>query len=117
MCCALPVFAKLLAQTQLGDEGTVTVDVLLLQIGQQVAAAADHLEQAAAAVVIVLVGLEVLGQVIDASGQQSDLNLGRTGVTLVQGGLLDDGLLFDSGFLAHDTNLFLNQICRWRSEG
>ena len=53
-------FARLLAQTQLSDQGAVTIDVLLLQIGQQVTAAADHLEQSATAVVIVLVGLEML---------------------------------------------------------
>ena len=91
---------KLLTQTQLSDQGTVTVDVLLLQIGQQITAAADHLEQAAAAVVVMLVGLEVLGQVVDTSGQQSNLDLRRTGVTLVDGCLGDDGLLIDSGFLA-----------------
>ena len=71
-------FARLLAQTQLSDQGAVTIDVLLLQIGQQVTAAADHLEQSATAVVIVLVGLEMLGQMVDASSQQCDLNLGRT---------------------------------------
>ena len=95
---------KLLTQTQLSDQGTVTVDVLLLQIGQQIAAAADHLEQAAAAVVVMLVGLEVLGQVVDTSGQQSNLNLRRTGVTLVDGCLSDDGLLIDSGFLGSLVN-------------
>ena len=89
-----PFLQKLLAQTQLSDQGTITVDVLLLQIGQQIAAAADHLEQAAAAVVVMLVGLEMLGQVVDACGEQRDLNLRRTGVALVQGGLSDDGLLF-----------------------
>ena len=91
-----PFLRKLLTQTQLSDQGTVTVDVLLLQIGQQIAAAADHLEQAAAAVVVMLVGLKVLGQVIDTSGQQSNLDLRRTGVTLVDGCLSDDGLLIDS---------------------
>ena len=48
---------KLLAQTQLSDQGTVTVDVLLLQVGQQITTAANHLEQAAAAVVVMLVYL------------------------------------------------------------
>ena len=98
----LPYFRIfLLTDTQLSDQGTVTVDVLLLQIGQQVTAAADHLEQTTAAVVVVLIGLQVLGQVVDAGSQQSDLNLRRTGVTLVDGCLSDDGLLVDSGFLAH----------------
>ena len=50
--------------------------------------------------VVMLVGLEVLGQMVDTSGQQSNLDLRRTGVTLVDGCLGDDGLLIDSGFLA-----------------
>src|SRR5699024_1731460 len=84
-----PFCQGLLAQTQFSDQSAVTVDVLLLQIGKQVAAAADHLEQAAAAVVVVLVALQVLGQVVDARGQQRDLDLRGTGVALVQGGLFD----------------------------
>ena len=103
----LPYFRIfLLTDTQLSDQGTVTVDVLLLQVGQQITTAADHLEQAAAAVVVMLVGLEVLGQVVDTSGQQSNLDLRRTGVTLVDGCLGDDGLLIDSRFLAHGKYLF-----------
>ena len=39
--------------------------------------------------VVVLVGLEVLGQVRDTLGEDSDLNLGGTGVTLV-GSVLGD---------------------------
>ncbi len=40
-----------------------------------------------------LVGLEVLGEVLDPLAQQRDLDLRRTGVTLVGGVLSDDGLL------------------------
>ena len=91
-------FAKLLAQAQLSDQGAVTVDVLLLQIGQQVTAAADHLEQTAAAVVVVLIGLQMLGQVIDPGGQQSNLDLRRAGVALMNSGFFDDSLLVLHGF-------------------
>ena len=54
----------------------------------------DHLQKTAAAVVVLLIGLQMLGQAVDAVGQNSDLYLGRTGVTLVDGILGDDGLLF-----------------------
>ena len=110
-------FCELLAQTQFSDQSTVTVDVLLLQIGQQVTAAADHLEQTTAAVVVVLIGLQVLGQVVDAGGEQRNLNLRGTGVTLMDGGFFDDGLLVDSRLLAYrKIPLFLN-ICQRRSKG
>lgn len=101
---------KLLTQTQLSDQGTVTVDVLLLQIGQQITAAADHLEQAAAAVVVMLVGLEVLGQVVDTSGQQSNLDLRRTGVTLVEAALAMMGCLSIADFWLMGIYLFHKNI-------
>src|SRR5699024_10676212 len=65
----------------------VALHILLLQVSQQIAAAADHLEQAAAAVVIVGVLLQVLVQLVDVSGQQSDLDFGGAGVLLIEGDL------------------------------
>lgn len=73
----------LLAPAQLGDQGAVALDVLLLQISQQVTALADHLQQTAVAVLVVFIGLQVLIQVVDARGEQRDLNLGGTRVRLV----------------------------------
>ena len=54
----------------------------------------NHLLKTTAAVVILVIALEVLGKVLDSVGQKRDLNLGRTGVTLVGSVLRDDGLLF-----------------------
>ena len=46
------------------------------------------------AVLVLLVDLEVLGEVVDAAGEQRDLHLGRAGVGLVEPVLGDDlGLL------------------------
>ena len=45
----------LLADAQLGNDGTIAVDVLLCQIVQQAAALADHHQKAAAGMVVVLV--------------------------------------------------------------
>ena len=64
----------------------------------EAAALADHQKQTATAVVILLVELEVLVQVVDALGQQSDLNLRGTGVTFVTGISLDDFGLFHGRF-------------------
>ena len=42
-----------------------------------------------------LVGTQVIGQLVDTGGQDSNLNLGRTGVALVSCVLQDNlGLLF-----------------------
>ena len=88
----------LLSQAELADDRAVTLDVVLLQVVQQTSSATDHLLKTAAAVEILLVSLEVLGQVSDAVGQNSNLYLGRTCVALVGSVLLDNVVL---EFLLH----------------
>ena len=83
----------LLVDAQLGDQSAVTLDVLLLQVVQQTAALADHLEQATTRVVVLGIQLQVSGEVSDALGQDSDLDLGRTGVALVGAVCFDDSSL------------------------
>ena len=73
----------LLTDTQLGDQSTVTVDVLLCQIIQHLAALTNHHQQTTAGVVVMLVYTQVIGQLVDAGGQDSDLDFGRTGVALI----------------------------------
>ena len=80
----------LFTQTQFLDDGAVTVDILLHQVVEKVTAMTDHLEQATTGVVVLFVHLQVLGQIVDAAGQDRDLNFGRTGVTLVSGVRLHD---------------------------
>ena len=53
------------------------------QVVEEFAAAARHLEKAAAAVEVLTMRAQVLGQVIDASSEQCDLDFGRAGVLLV----------------------------------
>ena len=85
----------LLTQAELGDQIAVAVDVLLGQVVEQAAALTDHLVQAAAGVVVLLVFPQVLGQGVDPGGEDSDLDLGRTGVAFVGSIVQDDlGLLF-----------------------
>ena len=92
-----PLLQSLLSDVQLLDDRTIALNVNLLQITQQVSSVTNHLGQTATAVVVVGVALEVLGQVVDAVGQNSDLNLGRTGVAFVDRILLDNSLFFLSG--------------------
>ena len=94
MHTALHSRTQLLAQVQLLDDRAVTLDIDLLQVAKKVSSVADHLQHAAAAVVVLVVGLEVLGQSVDAMGKDRDLNLGRTGVALMGGVLRNDSLLF-----------------------
>src|SRR5574343_513020 len=85
----------LLAQAQLLDQCSVTLSVLALQVGQQALALVDHLQQTAAAMVVLGVGLEVRGQLVDAGGQQGDLDFRRAGVVGTAGVGGDDAGLVD----------------------
>src|SRR2546429_6832590 len=82
LCCGPCPAPSLPAQAQLLDEGTVALDVIVHQVLQQPAAPAHQQEQATPAVMVVLVHLEVLGEIVDPPRQQCDLDLRRTGVTL-----------------------------------
>ena len=89
-----PSFTSLLTNTELGDNGAVTLHVLLGQVVQHLTALTDHLQQAAAAVVVVDVDLQVLGELLDAGGQNGDLHLGGAGVSGMGAVGLNDGRLF-----------------------
>src|SRR4051812_47109237 len=93
--------AALAAQTELGDEGAVALEVVLAQVVEQATTLADEHEQAATAVVILLVLPKVLGQIVDARRQQGDLDPGAPGVLGVLPELGDDLLLAVSGQRAH----------------
>lgn len=90
---------RLLSQTELFDDGTVTGDVLLLEIVEKVSSVTDHLQKASSRVMVVVVGAQMLGERVDTGGQNGDLNLGRTGVAFVRMVLFDDLLL--NFFLHH----------------
>ena len=94
-CCSAPCSrVALLTQVQLLDDRAVTLDIDLLQVAKKVSSVADHLQHAAAAVVVLVVSLEVLGERVDAMGKDRDLNLRGAGVALVGGVLRNDSLLF-----------------------
>ena len=85
-----PFEKLLLAKTQLLDQRVIPLHILLLEIGEKVAALVDHHEEAATRVVVLVVGLEMLGQVADAFGQDGDLNFRRPRIALGDGIVLDD---------------------------
>ena len=95
----------LLADAELRDERTVTLDVGLLQVRKQVASVTDHHQKPAAGMVVLFVGLQVLGQIVNPLREHRNLDLRRAGVALMGGVFGHNGLLF---FLGHVFHLFQN---------
>ena len=87
------------------DQRAVARDVDLGDVLEQPTTTADQQQQATTGVVVVRVGLEVLGEVGDALGQDGDLDLGGARVTLV-GGVLGDDLLLALGGNRHGCSSF-----------
>ena len=71
---------RLMPESKLLDERSVRLQVTSLEIRQQAAPGTHHLEQAAAAVMVLQMGTEVLGEGVDPLGQERHLHLGRAGV-------------------------------------
>ena len=83
----------LLAKAKLRDEIGITLTILVTEIVEQRPALVDHHQEAAPAMIVLGVALEMLGLRLDAAGQDCDLNFRRTGVALVAGMFLDNFLL------------------------
>src|SRR5690606_7189639 len=84
-----PAFV-LLTNAELRDDRAVALDVLRADVVEETTTAADELQKATAAVVVLRVRLEVLGEVGDPLAEERDLHLGRPAVGLVSLELLDD---------------------------
>ena len=74
---------SLFAKFQFLRDGLIAGHVRGVQVIEQAAALADHHQQSAARTVILLIALKMLGQVINALGEQGDLDVCRTGIPLV----------------------------------
>ena len=70
-------------KAELRDECPVSLDIVTPEIIEQSPATTHKHEQAAAGVMILAVGLQVLGQVFDAPRQQCYLHFGRSGISTV----------------------------------
>ena len=89
---------RLLTDSELLDQNTVSVDVLLSKVVKKVTSAANHLEKTSSGVVVVLVNLKVFVKVVDSLCEDSNLNLGRTCVVLALLVSFDNSCFF---FFAH----------------
>lgn len=74
----------LTAQAERFDGFLVTLLSSSLQIVQQLPATCHHLQQTAPCGVVLRVGVQVLGEVIDALRQQCDLHVGTAGVLFMK---------------------------------
>ena len=94
--------ACLLSESELCYDCTVALDILLLKVVEQVSSVTYHLKQTASGVVILLVNLDVFGQLVNSLGEDSDLNLRRTRVVVVQAVSFDNrGFFFFSQPFLH----------------
>ena len=78
----LPASLDLAAESEFLDQASVALQVALLQVVEQPPTASDQLEQPAAGMMILPMRTEMLGQLVDATRQKSDLDLGRARVCI-----------------------------------
>src|SRR4029453_815099 len=84
LCGSLP------AQDELLDEGAVSLDVLSLEVVEETPSLAPELEEPTAGIVVLRVRPQMLGQVVDPSGEEGNLSLCRTSVGSTPTVFLDD---------------------------
>ena len=88
----------LFAKVQLLQQLVILWQIVPLQIIEELATARGHLEKPTARVKVLPVRAQMLGQVIDSSGEQCDLDLGRAGILVVSLIFVDDfGFNYCSG--------------------
>ena len=99
---AMGALVKLFAEAELGDQVAVAGNVFALEIIKQRTALVDHHEQAAALMIVLRVGLEMVGKRLDAAREDRDLDFGRTRVAFGAAMDLDQfGLLFSGNRHRH----------------
>ena len=92
----LPASCDLAAESQFLDQAPVALQVSLLQVIEEPPSASDQLEQSAAGMMILPVGAEMVGQLVDPAREKGDLDLGRARVRIVLSVPGDD---FSLGFV------------------
>lgn len=86
----------LAAQTQTRNQGPIALGADAPKIIEHPASLTHHLEQPAPGMVVLLMNLEMPGQLLDAFGQERGLHFRRAGVTLV-GPVLTQDFQFSLG--------------------
>src|SRR5690606_30138718 len=87
---------RLATQAKALDQRLVPLEVLPFQVSEQAAALVDHFQETPARMVILAMVGEMLAEVLDARGQQRNLDLRRAGVVRATTEVGNDpGCLFD----------------------
>src|SRR6266702_507932 len=80
----------LMAQAEFRDQSTIAVRAFLAEICKQPSALTNHHEQAAARMEIMLMDFKVFRELIDAPGQDRDLDFWRSCISFVNAGIFND---------------------------
>src|SRR5579862_212780 len=99
----------LVPQSKLSDELAIPLEVRPLHVVEDSATAPDHLEQTTAAVVVLGVQAEMIGEIVDSLGEERYLELGRTAIGLVCPVLFNERSL-DERHYVYSPDAFLS---RW----
>jgi len=81
-------------QTEVCDELTIPLHVRTPKVLQEPTTSADHLEEPASTMVVLLVTIEMGAEVVDALSEERDLNRSTSTIRIVELVLLD-GSFFD----------------------
>jgi hypothetical protein len=68
--------AGLLAYTKFLDQGPVFLNIFIFEIVEKTAPLANQFQQPLTGMMILLVDLEMFGEILDSIGQQSNLHFG-----------------------------------------
>jgi hypothetical protein len=101
----------LLSQIQILQYPGVSVEILALQVFQELPPARHQGQQTAAGVVVLFMGLEMFSQVLDAGGQDGDLNFFGTGIRIIAVETVNQFPFL----LSRNTHNFLLSFCSIRS--
>src|SRR3982074_3319150 len=82
-------WTSLVPESEFLDDPAVSVDVRPLHVVEQASTRTDHLQQAAPAVMVLLVRPEVIGEVVDALREEGHLHSRRAGIGLMRLVLLE----------------------------
>ncbi len=100
-----------MTESQLRDDFTVSLNVRTLHVFQKASTAANHLEKAAAAVVILLVRVEMRPKVVDTRCENPNLDGGAPDVAVME------LVLFHYFSLVEHFDVSLRRSLRYKGSG
>jgi hypothetical protein len=87
---------QLVAETELLEERSVCRQIVSLQVREQAAPCADHLQEPSTTMMVLRMGPEVFGERVDPLSEHGHLQGSGPSVRLVEAMLFGDGLLVEA---------------------